>query len=78
MSHEPAATVPVHASTPSLTVTFPVGVPLPAPTSYWTLTTWPTTDGSGLSEMIVVVVGVPLTVCASGADVLGLKFESPS
>ena len=30
IAHWPAATVPVHEREPSLTVTFPVGVPAPA------------------------------------------------
>ena len=52
----PAATVPVHELTPSLTVILPVGVPLTEVTLKLTTMACPTTDGSGLSEMMVVVV----------------------
>ena len=45
--HWPAATVPVHDTVPSLTVTLPAGVPLPEVTLYCTVTDWPTT-GPGL------------------------------
>jgi hypothetical protein len=40
-----------------LTVTEPVGVPLALVTLNENNTDWPTTDGSGLSPVIVVVVG---------------------
>jgi hypothetical protein len=59
MAHWPAATVAVQLSRPSLTVTFPVAVPAPgavAATVYWTVTGCPTTDGSGESDVIDVVV----------------------
>jgi hypothetical protein len=55
----PAPTVPVQLSTPSVTVTFPVGVPAPGAvtvTLYETAIDWPTLEGSGVSAVIVVVV----------------------
>jgi hypothetical protein len=55
----PAATVPTQLAVPSLTVTLPVGVPVPgALTVTVKLTVYgcPTTDGSGVSLVIVVVV----------------------
>ena len=61
----PAATVPVQLCVPSLTVTFPVGVPLPGASTVTlkvTGTAWPTTEGSGVSAVIVVVVLALLTV----------------
>src|SRR5688572_1191966 len=79
--HWPAATVAVQLSTPSLTETLPVGVPVPGATgatAYWTVTAFPTSDGSGPSELIAVVVLAGPTVCASAADVLALKRESPA
>ena len=52
----PAATVPVHVSSaPSLTVTLPVGVPLPV-TVKPTVTACPSGDGLGVWEVIVVVL----------------------
>ena len=74
------ATVPVQLSTPSVTLTFPVGVPAPGATGAtvkFTVTACPTFDGSGLSEVIVVVVLAGLTVCEFVAEVLPLKLESP-
>jgi hypothetical protein len=63
----PETTEPVHVSAPPLTVTVtsPVGAPLPGEftvTSKFTVTLWPTDDGSGLSEVIVVVVAALFTV----------------
>src|SRR3954469_6464953 len=53
----PLATVSVHLSTPSVTWTFPVGVPVPVGTTVkCTDTAWPPADGSGASDVIVVVV----------------------
>jgi len=56
----------VQVSTPPLivTTTFPVGVPLPgafAVTVKLTVTLCPVTEGSGLSDVIVVVVLAGLT-----------------
>jgi hypothetical protein len=67
MEQLPAATVPVQLSEPpeTVTVTLPVGVPLPgelAMTLKRTVTACPTTDGSGLSSVIVVVVPALFTV----------------
>src|SRR4029079_2592325 len=62
----PLATVLVQVSTPSLTSTLPVGVPLPVGTTVnLTITVCPLTEGSGPSEVIVVVVSVLLTVTLS-------------
>ena len=80
MLQVPAATVPVQLSTPSLTVTLPVGVPAPGAagaTVKFTATTCPTFDGSGLSDVMVVVVLAGLTVCEFAAEVLPLKLASP-
>ena len=64
----PAATVPVHVAEPSLTVTFPVGVPPLEVTVKVTAIPWPTTEGFGVWPVIVVVVLAALTttvaVCA--------------
>src|SRR5512143_1706198 len=80
MLQVPAVTVPVQLSTPSLTVTLPVGVPAPGATGAtvkFTVTACPTLDGSGLSDVIVVVVSAGLTECEFAAEVLPLKLESP-
>jgi hypothetical protein len=61
----PAATVPVQLSTPSLTVTLPVGVPLPgavASTLKFTVTDCPATDGFGVFDVIPVKVFALFTV----------------
>ena len=65
--HFPAATVPVQLSVPSLTVTFPVGCHRRGVTEYSTVTDWPTTDGSGVSPVIVVVVSRVHRVRIAGA-----------
>jgi hypothetical protein len=78
MSHWPAATVAVHDKVPSLTVTFPVGVPPNDVTVYCTVTDSPTTEESGESDVIDVVVSHLSTVCGSVADTLPLKSESPA
>ncbi len=56
----PTATAAVHDTpAPPLTVTFPVGVPVPgavAVTAKLTVTTCPVTDGSGSSRVMAVVV----------------------
>ena len=78
----PAAAVAVQLCVPSETVTLPVGVPLPgAATATVKLigTAWPVTDGSGRSDVIVVVVAALLTVWAvAGVEILPLKFASPA
>src|SRR3954470_22894256 len=54
--------MPVQKTGSSVTVTLPVGAPTPVGTTlYCTVTDWPTTDGSGLSDVIVVVVSALLT-----------------
>ena len=73
----PAATVPVQVAVPSVTVTLPVGVPLPGEftaTPKLTRTPWPTTDGLGVCELMVVAVSAGLTVCDTAALVLPLKL----
>ncbi len=77
----PAATVAVQLTVPSLTVTLPVGVPAPGEftvTEKLTVTAWPTTEGSGVSLVIVVVVLALSTVCDSAAEALPLKLASPA
>jgi hypothetical protein len=64
---------------PSLTVTVPVGVPLPgalAVTVNVKVTAWPTADGSGVWPVIVVVVAAGFTVWGTPADALPAKFAS--
>jgi len=74
----PAATDPVHVSVPSLTVTFPVGVPPVDATVNVTATACPTTDGSGVWPVMVVVVAAAVTVCVTPAEVLPAKLASPA
>jgi hypothetical protein len=67
-------------SVPSLIVTVPVGVPAPgrfAVTLKLTVTFCPTTDASGKSEMIAVVVSLLSTTCDAVPE-LSLKFPSPA
>src|SRR3954453_8552473 len=81
MSHEPAATVPVQLSTPSPTVTSPLGRPAPGATgatAYCTVTASPTIDGSGLSALTTVVVLARLTPCPSAAELLPPNCKSPA
>ena len=61
----PAATLALQLCVPSLTVTVPVGVPLPgalATTLNVKLTAWPTAEGFGVCPVIVVVVAATFTV----------------
>src|SRR4029077_17442978 len=61
----PAATLALPLCVPSLIVPVPVGVPLPgalADTVKLKLTAWPTTEGSGVWAVIVVVVPAAFTV----------------
>jgi hypothetical protein len=74
----PAATVPVQFAVPSLTVTLPVGVPPVEVTVKVTVTACPTTEGSGVSAVIVVVVLAAPTVCVTPAEALPAKFPSPT
>ena len=58
-AQEPVGTVSVQLALPSLTVTGPVGVPLPGETTATansTATRPPTTEGSGVCEVITVLV----------------------
>jgi hypothetical protein len=73
----PAATVPVQFAVPSLTVTFPVGVPPPEVTVNATAIPWPVTDGFGVWVVIAVVVLAAPTVWLTAVDVLVAKFPSP-
>src|SRR5439155_14665289 len=77
----PSATLALQFWVPSLTVTVPVGVPLPgavAATVNVKLTAWPTADGFGVWSVIVVVVMAAVTVCVTPAEVLPPMFASPA
>src|SRR4029077_19157783 len=74
------ATLALQLWVPSLTVTVPVGVPLPGAfgaTVNVKLTAWPTADGFGAWAVIVVVVPAAFTVWPTTVDVLVAKFPSP-
>ena len=76
----PAATLALQLWLPSLTVTLPVGVPVPgafAATVNVKLTAWPTADGFGVWAVIAVVVAAAFTVCPTAVDALVAKFPSP-
>jgi len=78
----PAATLALQLWVPSLTVTVPVGVPLPGAfetTVNVKLTAWPTADGSGACAVIVLVVPAGFTVWGvPGDEVLPAKFVLPA
>jgi hypothetical protein len=77
----PIATLVLQLWVPSLTVTVPVGPPLPgalAVTVNVKLTASPTTDGFGTCPVIAVVVLAAVTVCGTPAEVLALKFVLPA
>src|SRR5207302_4683253 len=77
----PVATLALQLWVPLLTVTLPVGVPLPgavAATVNVKLTAWPTAEGLGVRPVIVVVVPAAFTVWATGAEVLAVKFAFPA
>ena len=74
----PAASVPVQASVPSLTVTSPEGVPIVELTVKVTVNSVFTLDGSGVWPVMAVVETALFTVCGMPAEVLGLKFASPA
>ena len=77
----PAATLALQFWVPSLTVTVPVGVPLPgavAATVNVKLTGWPTADGFGDWPVMAVVVAAAPTVWGTPAEVLTAKFPSPA
>jgi hypothetical protein len=76
----PTATLALQLWVPSLTVTVPVGVPLPgavATTVNVKLTAWPVAEGFGVWPLIAVVVPAAFTVWAAPAEVLPAKFASP-
>ena len=76
---EPAATVPEHVATPSVTDTVPVAGAPPCPdwlTIKLTVTGWPGVEGVGEWPMIVVVVEY-IAECETVAE-LGVKVASPS
>jgi hypothetical protein len=56
IEHTPATAVQVLAADPSVTFTFPGGVPLSEVTVYATEYAWPITVGSGLIVPTIVVV----------------------
>jgi hypothetical protein len=82
IEHVPVATLAVHVSPPaSLTVTLPVGVPLPGETATTVkliATVWPTTEGLGEWAVMVVFVDALFTVCATPEEVLELKLALPA
>ena len=59
-------------------MTVPVGVPPVAVTVKLTVTACPTTEGSGGSLVIAVVVLAVVTVCATPSEVLPPKLASPA
>jgi hypothetical protein len=63
---------------PSLTVTEPVGVPPVLVTVKLTVYGWPTVEGSGVSPVMLVVVGAAVTDWATPTDALPRKFPSPA
>src|SRR5947199_2968152 len=81
MPQSSAATVALQLWVPSLTVTVPVGVPLPgaaAVTAKVKSTAWPTVDGFGDCPVIAVVVAAAFTVWLAPAEVLVAKLGLPS
>jgi hypothetical protein len=81
IEQEPVATLAEQVSVPSLTVTVPVGMPLPGATAATVkliVTGCPTTDGLGVCNVIVVVVPAGFTVWDNDEDVLVMKFVSPA
>src|SRR2546425_10869657 len=76
----PAATVAEQLWVPSVTVTVPVGVPLPGPVAATVnvkFTGWPSVDGFGVCPVMAVVVAAAFTVWLVPADALGAKVGSP-
>src|SRR2546425_9028079 len=76
----PTATLALQFWVPSLTVTVPVGVPLPgavAATVNVKLTACPTAEGFGVCPVIVVVLAAAFTVWATPVDVLPIKLALP-
>ena len=76
----PTTAVATQLSTPSVTVTAPLGVPPPGAltvTVNVTNTASPGIDGSGLSAVIAIAVLALFTVCPTPADVDAAKFALP-
>ena len=70
----------VQLSTPSVTVTFPVGVPvagLLAAAVTLTVMNWPVLDGLGLWAVMLMDVSALLTVCETAAETLPITLVSP-
>ncbi len=67
--HCPARTVAVQLKVPSVTVTVPVGVPPADATVKPTVTGWVANEGSGLTEVICVVVSAGPMAEATAANV---------
>jgi hypothetical protein len=77
----PTATLALQLWLPSLTVTVPVGVPLPgalAATVNVKLTACPVAEGFGVWPLIVVVVPATFTVWATPVEVLPAKLALPA
>src|SRR2546430_16471575 len=72
----PAATLALQLCVPSLTVTVPVGVPLPGAlvvTVNVKVTAWPSADGFGVCPVMAVVVAAAFTAWAVPLDALVAK-----
>jgi hypothetical protein len=80
IEHDPVATLAEQESPrPSLTLTLPVGLPLPGATAVTVklmVTDCPTTDGLGVCDVIAVVVLAWLTVWDSIDEALPVKLAS--
>src|SRR5256714_11073341 len=77
----PTATVALQLCVPSVTVTVPVGVPLPgefAVTVNVKLAAWPSADGFGVCPVMAVVVAAAFTVWAAPPEALVAKLALPS
>ena len=77
----PTATLALQLWVPSLTVTVPVGVPLPgalAATVKLKLTASPTADGFGVWPLMVDVVPAAFTVWAVPVEALPAKLVLPA
>jgi len=77
----PVATLALQLCVPSLTVTVPVGVPLPGAlvvTVNVKVTVWPSADGFGVCPVMAVVVAAAFTVWAVPPEALVAKLAFPS
>src|SRR6266480_1040218 len=77
----PVATLALQFCVPSVTVTVPVGVPLPgalAVTTNVKVTDWPSADGFGVCPVMAVVVAAAFTVWATPSEVLRMKLALPA